>query len=41
LHDKVSGTTDWSSHEISFVSKENQRADLVKLNLSFAGRGTA
>ena len=41
LHDKLRGTTDWSSHEIPFLLKEGQRPDLVKLNLAFEGAGTA
>ena len=41
LHDKLRGTTDWSSHEIPFLLKGGQRPDLVKLNLAFEGAGTA
>ncbi len=41
LHDKLRGTTDWSSHEIPFLLKEGQRPDLIKLSLAFEGAGTA
>ena len=40
LHDKLRGTTDWSSHEIPFLLKKGQRPDLVKLNVAFEGPGT-
>ena len=41
LHDKLRGTTDWSSHEIPFLLKKGQRPDLIKLNVAFEGPGTA
>jgi len=41
LHDKLQGTTDWSSHEIPFNLKQGERPDLIKLNLAFEGPGTA
>ena len=41
LHDRLRGTTDWSSHEIPFFLDEGQRPDLVRLNLAFEGGGTA
>ena len=40
LHDKLTGTTDWSSHEVPFHLKKGQRPDLVKLNVAFEGGGT-
>jgi len=36
----VSGTTEWTSHEIPFYLKAGQRPDLVKLNLVVEGEGT-
>ena len=41
LHDKLRGTTDWSSHEIPFLLKKGQHTDLVRLNIAFEGAGTA
>ena len=40
LHDKLHGTTDWSSHEIPFLLKQGQDTDLVRLNLAFERAGT-
>jgi len=40
LHDTVNGTSDWSSHELPFYLKRNQKPDLIKLNLVVEGRGT-
>jgi hypothetical protein len=40
LHDKVRGTTDWSSHEVPFILRRGQSPDLVKLDLVFEGAGT-
>jgi hypothetical protein len=38
---KVRGTTDWSSFEVPFLLRAGQRADLLKLGLTFEGPGTA
>ena len=40
VHDKVRGTTDWSSHEIPFLLRPGQRLDLLKLDLVFEGPGS-
>jgi hypothetical protein len=40
LLQKVRGTTDWSSLEVPFYLKAGQRADLLKLGLTFEGPGT-
>jgi hypothetical protein len=37
LDQTVSGSVDWTSIEIPFFLQEGQRADLVKLNVSFQG----
>lgn len=39
LHQPLKGTTDWTSHEIPFRLKKDQRPDLIKLNLAVEGRG--
>ena len=39
LHQPLRGTTDWTSHEIPFRLKKDQRPDLIKLNLAVEGRG--
>jgi hypothetical protein len=39
LDQKVSGTVDWTSIEIPFFLQRGQKADLVKLNVSFQGAG--
>ncbi len=36
----VSGTTDWAEYEIPFLLRDNDRPDLVKLNLTIEGSGT-
>jgi len=40
LHDKVRGTTEWSSHEVPFLLRKGQSPDLLKLDLVFDGPGT-
>jgi hypothetical protein len=40
LTQKARGTTDWSEYEVPFFLKRGQRADLVKLGLTFEGPGT-
>ena len=40
LHQKVKGTTGWSSYEVPFRLDEGQRPDLVRLDLAFEGPGT-
>lgn len=40
LHQKVKGTTSWSSYEVPFRLEEGQRPDLLRLNLAFDGPGT-
>ena len=40
LHQKATGTTGWSSHEVSFRLKADQRPDLIRLNLAVEGPGT-
>jgi hypothetical protein len=40
LHDKVRGTTDWSSHEVPFLLRRGESPDLLKLDLVFEGPGT-
>jgi len=40
LHDKVRGTTEWSSHEVPFLLRRGQAPDLLKLDLVFEGPGT-
>jgi hypothetical protein len=40
FHQAVSGTTNWSRHEIPFHLKKGQRPDLIKLNLAVEGTGT-
>ena len=39
FHNALSGSNDWSSCEIPFYLKRNQRPDLLKLNLVVEGRG--
>ncbi len=39
LHDKLSGKTDWSEHEIPFLLKKSQVADQLDLNLCGNGEG--
>ena len=39
LDQPVSGTVDWTTVEIPFFFQKGQRADLVKLNVSFQGKG--
>jgi hypothetical protein len=40
LHSKISGSTDWSSHEAVFTMNENENPDNIKLNLVIKGQGT-
>lgn len=40
LHQKVKGTTGWSSYEVPFHLKAGQRPDLIRLNLALEGAGT-
>ena len=40
LHNRVSGTTSWSSYETPFYLKQGQRPDMLKLNLVAEGPGT-
>ena len=35
----ISGTTDWSSYQISFYLKKGEQPDLIKLNLAIEGKG--
>jgi hypothetical protein len=39
LDQAVTGTTDWSSHEIPFLLKKGQRPDLIRLNVAVEGAG--
>ena len=39
LHLPVSGTTAWSSYQVPFRLKKDQKPDLVKLNVVIEGRG--
>ncbi|HEY7724692.1 MAG TPA: hypothetical protein VH880_05130 [Anaeromyxobacteraceae bacterium] len=39
LDQKVTGSIDWTSVEIPFFFQKGERADLVKLNVSFQGAG--
>jgi hypothetical protein len=39
LDQTVSGSVEWTSVEIPFFLQKGQRADLVKLNIVFQGRG--
>ena len=41
LHAPISGSTEWISQETPFFLEENQKPDLVKLNLVIDGTGTA
>jgi hypothetical protein len=40
LESPISGSTEWVSQETPFFLKENQKPDLVKLNLVIDGTGT-
>jgi hypothetical protein len=40
LQAPVSGTTGWVTQETSFFLEKGQRAQVVKLNVVVAGRGT-
>lgn len=40
LHQKVKGTTGWSSYEVPFFLEAGQRPDLIRLNVAFEGPGT-
>lgn len=40
LHAPLSGTVDWSTHEIPFLLEKGQQPELIKLNLVIDGRGT-
>lgn len=40
LHQKLRGTSNWTSQEIPFYLQRGQCADLLKLNLVFEGPGT-
>ncbi len=39
LDQVVTGTNDWSTHEIPYFLKKGEKADLVKLNVSIQGSG--
>jgi hypothetical protein len=39
LHQPLSGTSDWSSYQVPFRLKKDQKPDLVKLNVVVEGRG--
>ena len=39
LDTALTGTNDWSSHEIPFFLQAGQRPDLVRINLAFEGSG--
>ncbi len=41
LQHKLKGTNEWTSVELPFYLRANQKADLLKLNLVFAGSGSA
>lgn len=41
LHNAATGTTDWASYETPFHLKAGQCPDLIRLELKFAGSGTA
>jgi hypothetical protein len=38
--DRVSGTTDWSTHEIAHQLKPGERPDVIKMNVAGQGAGT-
>lgn len=40
LHQKVKGTTGWSSYQVPFYLKAGQRPDVIRLNVAFEGAGT-
>ena len=40
LHSPISGSTEWISQETLFSLEENQKPDLVKLNIVIEGTGT-
>ena len=40
LNNTINGTNDWASYEIPFYLKQNQKPDLIKLNLAIEGTGT-
>ena len=41
FHNALKGSNDWASYEIPFYLKRGQTPDLVKLDLTVEGRGTA
>ena len=40
LGNKITGTSDWSEHEVPFLLKKGQRPDVLDLNLYGEGQGT-
>lgn len=40
LHQKAKGTVGWSSYEVPFRLKQEERPDLIRLNVAFDGPGT-
>lgn len=40
FHQALKGTNDWASYEIPFYLKQNQKPDLIKLNLTIEGSGS-
>lgn len=41
LHNVLEGTNDWESYEIPFYLKQGQKPDLLKLDLTIEGSGSA
>ncbi len=39
FHNALKGTSDWSSYEVPFYLKRNQKPDQIKLNLTIEGSG--
>lgn len=40
IQDRISGTTDWTEHEVPFLLRRGQRPDMLDLNLHAEGQGT-
>ncbi len=40
LNNTVNGTNDWATYEVPFYLKQNQKPDLIKVNLVIEGTGT-
>lgn len=40
FHNALTGTNDWAAYEIPFYLRQNQKPDLIKLNVTIEGEGS-